>query len=343
MSELVAVEQANIPEVFQHGGTDALVQRIKDQVEGIVGTTSTLKGRKEIASLAAKVAKSKTYLDGLGKTYVAELKAIPKAVDAERKRMRDTLDALKETVRRPLTEWEAVEEKRIQRHESNIQEIIGSSERALAEWETMSLDVMNDRLSEIEEEKIDESWEEYKSDAAKAKELAIRFLKEAIEKRQKHDDEQAELAELRRAKAEQEQKDRDEAMRREGEEKARREVESREQAAIQAKADAEQREQEAVIAGELAKQNAERRAKEAEEQAQKKAEAAAQAERDRIESELAAEKEAAKKRETNLQHRGRINRAAMAKLVELGLSEAKAKEVVTAIAKGLVPACQINY
>ncbi len=89
MSELVVVEQKNIPEVFQQGGTDDLVKKIRDQVEGIVHDVSKLKGRKEIASLAAKVAKSKTYLDGLGKTYVGELKAIPKAVDAERKRMPD--------------------------------------------------------------------------------------------------------------------------------------------------------------------------------------------------------------------------------------------------------------
>ncbi|OCS62006.1 hypothetical protein BBZ50_02590 [Escherichia coli] len=45
---------------------------------------TTAKGRKEIASLAYKVAQTKTYLDGLGKDLVAELKEIPKLIDANR-------------------------------------------------------------------------------------------------------------------------------------------------------------------------------------------------------------------------------------------------------------------
>ncbi|EGT6367902.1 cell envelope biogenesis protein TolA, partial [Escherichia coli] len=46
---------------------------------------TTAKGRKEIAYLAYKVAQTKTYLDGLGKDLVAELKEIPKLIDANRK------------------------------------------------------------------------------------------------------------------------------------------------------------------------------------------------------------------------------------------------------------------
>jgi len=41
------------------------------------------------------------------------LKEQPKLVDAERKRMRDKLDALKDQVRKPLTDWENAEESRI--------------------------------------------------------------------------------------------------------------------------------------------------------------------------------------------------------------------------------------
>jgi hypothetical protein len=43
--------------------------------------------------MAYKVARSKTALDDGGKKLVADLKQIPKKIDAERKRVRDPLDA----------------------------------------------------------------------------------------------------------------------------------------------------------------------------------------------------------------------------------------------------------
>ena len=274
MSEntLVTVEKTDIPSVFKQGGTDALVQIVKDYVKDLVPHTSTLKGRKEIASLASKVAKSKTYLDGIGKDYVAELKAIPKAVDAERKRMRDTLDDLKETVRKPLTEWEEAENARVMRHERNLEEMRGGGEKARDFWMDVPLQVMIDRRGEIERQEIDESWEEYKSDAAKIKAYAIDLLTAAIEKRREYDAEQAELAELRVKQAEQEQKDRDDALRREGEERAKRDAEELAKALEITMALEAQKAEEAVQAGIAAKENAERRAVEAEERSKAQAE-----------------------------------------------------------------------
>ena len=325
-STLVTVEKTDIPSVFKQGGTDALVQIVKDHVKDLVPDTSTLKGRKEIASLASKVAKSKTYLDGIGKDYVAELKAIPKAVDAERKRMRDTLDDLKETVRKPLTEWEEAENARVMRHEANLTAIIESGTWATNHWMDMNIEAMVDLVVEYETEAITGSWEEYASDAGKAKDVAISALTEAIEKRQAYDAEQAELAELRKLQAEQEQKDRDDALRREGEERAKREAE------------------EAVQAGIVAKENAERRAKEADERAADQAIAAAKQERERIEAEQNAEKEAAANRERNTQHKGRINRAVVSALMEeTGITEIQAKAVVSSIAKGRITHVEISY
>jgi chromosome segregation ATPase len=115
-SALVRAEDFN-PMVLFAGDGDALDQTmgyIREQVVGHVPNLETQAGRKEIASLARKVASSKVVLDGLGKDLVAEWKAKSKKVDAERKRCRDTLDALRDEVRRPLTEWEEAEEARKQ-------------------------------------------------------------------------------------------------------------------------------------------------------------------------------------------------------------------------------------
>lgn len=114
--ELIAV---NIPKesaltVFtEPKGLDPYLAHVRAEIDAFVPDVSSKKGRDAIASIAHKVAKSKTYLDGVGKELVDRLKEQPKLVDAERKRMRELLDGWKDEVRRPLTEWEQAEEKRV--------------------------------------------------------------------------------------------------------------------------------------------------------------------------------------------------------------------------------------
>lgn len=105
MNELIVIPKETALEVFtQTNGLDSYIRQIEDEVNSFVPDISTAKSRAAIASIAAKIAKSKTYLDGVGKDLVDKLKEQPKLVDAERKRMRDKLDALKDQVRKPLTD-----------------------------------------------------------------------------------------------------------------------------------------------------------------------------------------------------------------------------------------------
>jgi len=108
----------NAVQVFSApNGLDPFLAQIRAEIDAFVPDVSTKKGRDAIASMAYKVAKSKTALDGLGKELVAELKQIPALIDAERKRMRDILDAWRDEVRKPVDDWEAeqaaIESKRI--------------------------------------------------------------------------------------------------------------------------------------------------------------------------------------------------------------------------------------
>ncbi|HEN8483270.1 TPA: hypothetical protein U8165_005979, partial [Pseudomonas aeruginosa] len=93
-------------------GLDPFLAKIREEIDGFVPDVTTRKGREAIASIAYKVARSKTALDNVGKELVAELKEVPKKVDAERKRMRDLLDSWQAEVRQPLTDWEQREEMR---------------------------------------------------------------------------------------------------------------------------------------------------------------------------------------------------------------------------------------
>ncbi len=74
------------------GAIDPILADIRKRIDAFVGDVTTKRGREEIASFAYKLARSKTFIDDAGKTLVAEMKEIPKKIDASRKHVRDTLD-----------------------------------------------------------------------------------------------------------------------------------------------------------------------------------------------------------------------------------------------------------
>ena len=341
MNDLTILEDVNAVQVFTSDGLDELLNKIAEEVSDIVPDTSTAKGRAEIASMAHKVAKSKTTLDAMGKELVADWKAKSKAVDAERKKARDYLDNLKAEVRKPLTDWEQAEKERVELHEYNIGAIAHSAELS-NQWMDLSLEQVNEFLYEVESVKI-EDFEEYATDAAKAKDTAITQIKEAIAKREAYDKERAELDKLRAESEARAKADEEERLRKEGEERARIEAESKAQAeAMKVEADAAKAEQ-ARIDAVKEKDDAELRAKQAEENVKIEVEKAAQAERDRIEQERIDEELAAKKREANKAHKKKINNAIVDALVAIGVSQTAGKKAVIAIAKGEVPHTRISY
>lgn len=68
-----------------------------------------------------------------------------------------------------------------------------------------------------------------------------------------------------------------------------------------------------------------------------------QREQDRVAAAAKAEADAKSKREENKAHKTRINREALAALVNGGITEEVAQLCITMIAKGEVPAVKINY
>jgi hypothetical protein len=124
VNALVVIETLT-PAIFsEDGGIDAMLAKLEADVRSVATDISTPKGRKEIASLAHKVARSKTAFDGLGKDLAAEWKTKAKAIDTERARVWDRLEALQAEVRKPLDEYEAAEDKRLADHQNAIQGII---------------------------------------------------------------------------------------------------------------------------------------------------------------------------------------------------------------------------
>ena len=330
-------------------GLDPYIDRIRQEVAGQPVDLTTKKGRDAVASRAFKVRKIKTALDSLGKEQVDRLKEIPKLIDAERKRMREVLDALADEVRKPLTEWEQAEEQRIANHRHEIAMLLG-----FAQTGDLDAGLIRANLEHIEGLEIDAAWEEFEAEAHRARAKTLESLRAALAAREKLEAEQAELAELRRKQAEQEQKDREAEIARQAAEKARADAEAKAQAErdaaakreADAKAAAERAEREKAEAIERQKQ-AEARAEAeklaAEQRAKEAAEAARLAEIKRQADAKAAEEAEQRRREADKQHKASINNAALAAFIEHGLPEACAKQAVILIAKGVIPAVRIQY
>lgn len=322
VSDLIVIPEQTALAVFTTADAiDPYLERIRKEIDAFVPDISTSTGRKAVASMAYKVARSKTYLDGVGKKLVDEQKDIPRKIDACRKRVRDTLDQWRDEVRQPLTDWESAEDARQGRHKAEIARIDGlGGIDANSPSEAISA-----ALADIEGISVGDHCEEYVAAYAQAKDQAVGQLKAKLAARLTHEAEQAELERLRKEKAEREQREREERIRQEGAAKAKAEAEAaakaerdRMEAAAKAERDAaERRELELKLAAEAAERRAIEAAQRAKEDAERKI------------REEAAERA---RREADRDHRAKINRIAVAAFKDQGLSEDIAKTAVKAIA-----------
>ncbi|WP_418611625.1 hypothetical protein AB4W76_22220 [Klebsiella pasteurii] len=329
--DLVVIEKKNAMAVFTNNDQlDPLIEAIEKEARSLVPDVTTKKGRDAIASMAHKVARSKTYIDNAGKDLVAELKALPKQIDESRRVVRERLDALKDEVRRPLTEWET-EQARI------------AAEKA-AEEERMRIEAEQKAALEALRKQVEVDHE-----------MAL-LMNDAFDR------EQAE----KKAEAERQRIAREEEIARQAEEKAKREAAEKAQREIDAAA---AREREAILAKERAErerieaqQRSESEQREAAERAEREKQVAVEAERrkaqeeaDRIRREaeqreqarLAEEKRKADeqaRREADVKHRKFVGTEIVkALLANTSLTRDQAIEVLTAIKDGNIPHAGISY
>jgi len=331
----------NAVQVFSApNGLDPYLAQIRAEIDAFVPDISTKKGRDAITSMAYKVAKSKTALDGLGKELVAELKQIPALIDAERKRMRDTLDAWRDEVRKPVDDYEAeqaaIEAKRLA-DEAEAERV------RLAEIAARELQEQVDRDHELAIYLYADYLREKEAAAKQAiidAELAAKAQKEREEQIAREAAEKAKQ-EAERAAAAEQQRIKDEAARQAAEAQAAIERAQREKA--EAEAEAIRQQQAAEQAKAKALLDAENAAKAALAKAEADKQAAIEAERQRVAAEQAAQAAEAALREKDTANKKRVNNEILQDFIAAGLSEECAKTAITAMAKSLVRNVKINY
>lgn len=327
-------------------------EAIKEECDRHEPDLTTEKGRKEIASLAYKVARTKTAIDEAGKKLNEEARARINAVDEARRDIRRQLDDLKDEVRRPLTEWEEAEKLREEKAAQQLREL---QEMGRIDFDDTA-ETVKARIDELMAIIIDPDVHAAGAEMAqKAKASALESLNSAHERLVREEAERAELERLRAAEAERERQA-EEQRQREEEERRRAEAEKAEQERVAAlEREAEERaRREAEQAAEAERQRVQREHEEqlaAERRRAEEAEQAAQAERDRIaredEERKAAEARASeeqRKREADREHRSKVMTAAKVAIMELGpVDEAVAKSIVLGIAAGNVPNVRMEF
>lgn len=326
---VLEIKPEQAPMLYVPNGLDAFLEEIRKQVNEVPDLT-TAKGRARVASLAAQVSRSKTAIEKPGRDYLKRLKEAVKPAEAEIKRFVDACDALRDETRKPLTEWEAEQERiAAERAAEEERQRIEAEQKAAEEALKKQLEADHE-IALLLNDKFDRDAAEVKAEAERQ-----RIAHEEEIKRQ--------AVEQARIEAEQKaQQEREAAARREADLKA-----AKEKAEADAKAAQERAEREAKEAQERTA----RLAQEAREQAEREKQAAIEAEQRKAkaaeDARLAEEKrivDEAAARAANEAHRKTIGTAVVNALIaNAGLTRAQAIDVLTQIKDGNIPHTSITY
>lgn len=315
---VIEIKPEQAPTLYRAGGLDAYLEQIRQAVNE-VPDLSTKKGRDRVASLAAQVSRSKTAIEKPGREYLKRLKEAVRPAEAEIKRFVDACDELRDATRKPLTEWEA-EQERIKAEEAmNVlhAEALAMNEefdRQLAariESDHEMALLMNDAFDREQADKAAEAERQRIAHEEEIKRLAAAAAAREVEQRA--------------------QREREEAAHREAMLKAQAEQAERDRIAAEQKAEADKQ---AAIEAERRK---------AQEEADRIRREAEQREQARLAEEKRKADEQAR-READVKHRKAVGTEIVkALLANTSLTRDQAIEVLTAVKDGRIPHTGISY
>ena len=337
---VTVTHKENLLSFFRNGANlDGLYNVVESKARALVADVTTKEGVSQIKSTARQIASIKKRVDDIGKDVVAELKDLPKQIDANRKKWREDMEALQDEIRKPVTE--------IENRQNEIEEIrathgklaLSGSEEIKAAIETL------DKI-----ELTDDKWKESLEDATASVTAEKGALEVMLNAALKKEAEARELEELRKKQEEAERIIREQKIREEAERKAREEAEAK-AAAEKARLERE-------------KAEAERKAAEAEKAAKESLEREAEARRNQATASVdnGAQATAPVKRPSRwTDEQKKVNSAILARFAEiireslpkhiaghsdqgyeLAANEA-AKEIIKAIACGKIENINVRY
>ncbi|EKN6096826.1 TPA: hypothetical protein ACGE8N_001763 [Yersinia enterocolitica] len=322
---VIDIKPESYPTLYVTNGLDKYLNQIRQAVNEVPDVT-TAKGRARIASLAASASRSKTAIEKPGREYLRHLKEQPKIIEAELRRFVIECDEIRDETRRPLTEWEAEQDRLKQEAEAKKK-----AEQLAAEIEVaheMAL-LMNDAFDRDAKAKADEVERLRKAHEEFIAQQAAEKAKRETEEKAKRDIEAAA------------QRERDAKLAQERAEQAAKDVAAKAERDAKELAERVEREKQDAIAAEKLK---------AQQEAERVQREAKQKEDSRLAEEKRVADEAARKA-ADKAHQAEVNNKAIAVLTSAGIDAECAKACVIAIIKNQVaqsflnqqPPIQINY
>ncbi len=359
-TELVIYDQNKFVEIFTEKTGDSFIEKLEKEVAEFQKTSdiSSEKGRNAIKSYAHELSKHKAPLKAGKLQLTEEVRITLSKLNEEENRLRDKIQELQDEVRKPLTDFEDKEKRRIEVRQARIIALENAS------YVTSTIQAV---LTPIEfykkvlislEDLLKFDWQEFDFKAETTYNNSKIEVEKKLKKEMEQELEKQELEKLRKEKEEREKKEREEQIIKETEENIRR-VE-REKAQKVAKEAEEQRYrlEAEKKAAEQAKINAEIRVKQAakiakaqreqaEIQAKKDKEEAIRLERARAEAERQKQIDEEKARAENLEHKTKIYKDIVAALLPYVNNNmeatAKTKAIIAGIAKGKIPYISIKF
>jgi colicin import membrane protein len=330
---LAIIETITPVDLFKPEVIDPILERIAAEVREQAAKLdiSTPFNRSELASLAYKVGKTKTYAESVRLDLVSGEKKKLARIDARGKATKDYLQALQDETRKPLTDWEQADKDRILAHEEAIQQVVDMG-LSQAIYDSNQVDEQQMRVDHLLKSR---DWQEFTKKAIDSHAHTSAILHVRRDESFKREAESSELSRLRAESAARDQKEREERIAREAVEKVQRaqfEAEARAKAAEEAAAQAEARHAAEMKASE-------ERVEAAKRQAELAAKVQAKAKREAEEAE-------AKRREESKRIRNRVHaelEKALTGINTADLTIGQARDIINAIAADEIPHVSITY
>jgi len=115
--------KVNLQRLFTPEGMDVMIAEIQKEVADFSADISTKKGRAEIISMAAKVAKCKAPIENLAAELKEESRRLIDGVNSQWNRYEAAMDTLRDQIRKPVDEIEEAEAKILAERKERIERI----------------------------------------------------------------------------------------------------------------------------------------------------------------------------------------------------------------------------
>lgn len=174
-TDLAIIPASALPTILA-ADKDDILGKLRAELQGRDPDATTPKGRDEIRSAAFKPRKAKAAIERLAATLKEDAQKTIRDLNAELKAAVTGLDALSEALRKPLDDYEAIENARTEEHETALRSLASVSEGV----DGLEVAAIDARLSALDTSPLlSRDWQEYRERAKATLQATVNALKAA--------------------------------------------------------------------------------------------------------------------------------------------------------------------